>query len=256
VFSSVGAWLYKDLAGFRQRDADAPLDATASGFSHPVVFPKVTGHAALPYLSSTYNALPGRFAVSWQNVSGSACAANVAESGTATLSCASGGVITGVTFASFGTPSGGCGSFKVGTCNAANSTSIVTAACVGKPSCSIAVGDALFGDPCYDTVKVFSAQVACSAGAGLSLSVTVPANARATVKIPLLPGAPTAGAFVIETGTGTLFPVWKNGAFLSGAPGVLAASLVAPTFPGSPYTIDVEVLGGGLDTPFAFASSQ
>lgn len=65
------------------------------------------------------------------------------------LSCAqSGGVISKIDFASFGTANGTCGQMKLGTCHAANSSDIVKKLCLGKQNCSVPAIGELFGDPC------------------------------------------------------------------------------------------------------------
>lgn len=80
------------------------------------------------------------------------------------LSCGSAGTIASVDFASYGTPTGFCGSLALGTCNSPNSVSAVTEACVGKPSCYITSNNTFFGgDPCVNTPKSFAVQVKCSA---------------------------------------------------------------------------------------------
>jgi len=74
---------------------------------------------------------------------------NVGEQYSINLSCEqSDGVINTVDFASFGTSSGACGQMRQGQCHAANSTSIVQQACIGKQKCSVSALDQLFGDPC------------------------------------------------------------------------------------------------------------
>ena len=77
------------------------------------------------------------------------------------------GVISAVDFASYGTPTGACGSYAVNaSCNSANSTAVVTAACVGRASCSVVAGPPNFDDPCFGTVKHLVVQARCSAGGG------------------------------------------------------------------------------------------
>ncbi|MEO5729220.1 MAG: M12 family metallo-peptidase [Byssovorax sp.] len=83
------------------------------------------------------------------------------EGGTATLSCPAGKVITSVSFASYGTPGGSCGSFSTSSCNAASSASVVNNACLNKASCAVAATNQVFGDPCGGTVKRLSVQYAC-----------------------------------------------------------------------------------------------
>jgi hypothetical protein len=96
--------------------------------------------------------------------------------------------ITAVQFASYGTPSGSCGKWSVGACNAANSTSVVTAACVGKSSCVVYPNTTTFGDPCFGTAKVLSVQLTCSGGSAGSATCAVPptpplANFSATLTV-------------------------------------------------------------------------
>ncbi len=70
------------------------------------------------------------------------------------LSCEqSGGMISKVDFASYGTSSGACGQMKQGTCHAANSSEIVQRVCIGQKVCSIPATTDLFGDPCKFSMK-------------------------------------------------------------------------------------------------------
>ena len=57
----------------------------------------------------------------------------------AVLSCAAGQVIHAIDFASFGKPTGSCGSgFKIDpACNSNHSVAVVSGACLGKPTCTI-----------------------------------------------------------------------------------------------------------------------
>ena len=82
------------------------------------------------------------------------------------LYCAA-GVINAITFASYGTPTGACGSWKVNpACDEANTTAVLAAACVGKAACSVVAGPPNFDDPCYGTVKHLDVQATCSSGGG------------------------------------------------------------------------------------------
>ena len=107
---------------------------------------------------------------------------------TLSMFCAT-GVINAITFASYGTPSlsGSCGSWAVNTsCNAANSSTIVSAACLGKSACSIDANTPTFGDPCRDVVKHLAVEATCSSGGGAQVQA----------------GAVYAQAFVEAAGTG------------------------------------------------------
>lgn len=87
------------------------------------------------------------------------------ENTTTQLSCPNGQTIAGVTFASYGTPTGSCGSFAKSTCHAVSSQSVVEAACVGKGSCSVAARNSSFGDPCAGTPKRLAVTYTCKAPA-------------------------------------------------------------------------------------------
>ena len=91
------------------------------------------------------------------------CVVGIVEGYSAELTCGN-STITGVVFASFGTPEGTCGAFQTSSCDATSSVQVVKDACVGKFNCSIAVETSTFGgqDPCYDVLKHFSAQVTCA----------------------------------------------------------------------------------------------
>src|SRR5690349_17290077 len=78
---------------------------------------------------------------------GTVCA--VADEGNRlSLSCPSGQTITAVTFVSYGTPSGSCGAFRTGTCNAADAATTLAGLCVGQNACEVDATNDIFGDPC------------------------------------------------------------------------------------------------------------
>ncbi|KAL2506415.1 Beta-galactosidase 9 [Abeliophyllum distichum] len=85
------------------------------------------------------------------------------------LQCDAGHTISSIEFASYGTPRGSCQKFSKGSCHAPNSFSVVSEACRGRTSCSVAVSDAVFGgDPCHGVVKVLSVEVRCSSSSYIS----------------------------------------------------------------------------------------
>lgn len=69
------------------------------------------------------------------------------------LTAPPGSVFTSIDFASYGTPTGACGSFSLGSCHAANSQSVCEGIIIGQNSVTIYVGNGLFGDPCGGTLK-------------------------------------------------------------------------------------------------------
>ncbi|XP_068645354.1 beta-galactosidase 13-like [Aristolochia californica] len=82
---------------------------------------------------------------------------------TAHLKCPNQKVIEAIEFASYGDPEGYCGSFKLGTCNAAAAQSAAEKACLGKTSCNIRIDSEILGsDNCpSDMSKTFVVQARC-----------------------------------------------------------------------------------------------
>ena len=84
------------------------------------------------------------------------------ENGTLSVACAAGQTISAISFASYGTPSGTCGSFTVNpACNATTSTPNVSAACLNHNSCTVPATNTQFGDPCVGTFKRLYVSVTC-----------------------------------------------------------------------------------------------
>jgi hypothetical protein len=230
---SIGAWLYTDVAGIAQQPG-------AAAYSSLLLWPRATTHELLPYASGAYASISGAVAVEWQagakafslaatvppntaaevrltfpagtapaalvaseGAPAATCAADAPENAPVTFSCPPGATFTAVDFASFGSPSGGCaGGFALGSCNAANSTAIVAAACVGAQTCTIDVSDTLFGDPCHNTVKHFDAALRCSSNA----SNVFFRNGAFVPGVPGITGATVnadASALAVTTGSGS-----------------------------------------------------
>uniref|UniRef100_A0A0E0J9N5 Beta-galactosidase n=2 Tax=Oryza nivara TaxID=4536 RepID=A0A0E0J9N5_ORYNI len=78
------------------------------------------------------------------------------------LQCDDGHVISEITFASYGTPSGGCLNFSKGNCHALSTLDLVTEACVGNTKCAISVSNDVFGDPCRGVLKDLAVEAKCS----------------------------------------------------------------------------------------------
>jgi hypothetical protein len=80
------------------------------------------------------------------------------------LECPEGQFIAQVTFASYGTPSGACGSFVEGDCHSDTSQSRIESQCVGRGACTIGAGNGNFGDPCNKVPKSLAVEVECALG--------------------------------------------------------------------------------------------
>jgi hypothetical protein len=79
--------------------------------------------------------------------------ATAAENTNMTLQAPAGHVFTGVRFASYGNPTGSCGTFRVGTCNAPNSVAAVSNQIIGRNTAVFQVTNALFSDQCVGVAK-------------------------------------------------------------------------------------------------------
>ncbi len=79
--------------------------------------------------------------------------AEVTENQNLTITVPAGAVITSVDFASYGTPTGSNGTYTIGGCHAANSVSIVEGFALGNNTFTIPATNAIFGDPCFGTLK-------------------------------------------------------------------------------------------------------
>lgn len=86
------------------------------------------------------------------------------ENQSATLTAPAGTLISGIDFASYGTPNGSCGSFTIGSCHATNSIAKVAPYLIGNNSGSVPATNALFGDPCYGTGKRLYIQASYGGG--------------------------------------------------------------------------------------------
>lgn len=251
MFASVGGFLFEDLAGIGQtRQFQKNYDPTSSdavGFRHAVIFPRVLDNANLTAGAGVYDSMAGRYGVSWDLGGDQAnCVADAPENSVAQLGCP-GGVVTGIAFASFGTPTGTCASgFSKGACDDVNTTAKVAAQCMGMASCSIPVTTDFFGEPCFNVLKHLSVTLNCSTPAAsippLELKVNVPTNGKATVRLPFPASVSPSQVTITESGV----VVWNKGTFVP----TLGITGITPgvfDLPKGLATLDVEVLSGNFD---------
>ncbi|KAJ7978317.1 Beta-galactosidase [Quillaja saponaria] len=79
------------------------------------------------------------------------------------LHCPAGHSVSAIRFASFGTPSGKCGTFKHGTYHAPSSHTVLEKKCIGKQKCSLTISNDNFGaDPCPNVLKKLSVEAGCA----------------------------------------------------------------------------------------------
>eukprot|EP00730_Choanoeca_flexa_P000817 TRINITY_DN10349_c0_g1_i2.p1 TRINITY_DN10349_c0_g1~~TRINITY_DN10349_c0_g1_i2.p1 ORF type:complete len:845 (+),score=151.56 TRINITY_DN10349_c0_g1_i2:219-2537(+) len=107
----------------------------------------------------------------------------VTENHTLTLACQE-GTISSIDFASYGTPTGTCGSgFQAGACDLTSTMDTLKAACVGKSSCSIrAINDVFKTDPCPGVFKRLAVSASgCHAAPSSQLSFLASTDASAAL---------------------------------------------------------------------------
>lgn len=86
------------------------------------------------------------------------------EAASANLACPAGQRIERVVFGSYGTPTGQCGDFEMGSCHSESSVSTIEALCVGRTSCVVPSSNTTFSDPCNSTVKSLAIEIECAPG--------------------------------------------------------------------------------------------
>lgn len=101
----------------------------------------------------------GATSTSGANVCGTA-----AENASVNLACPQGQIIDAIVFASYGNPTGSCGSFTAGSCESTSSKSVVESLCLGRSTCSVPATNGAFGDPCRKTTKHLYVEATCVVG--------------------------------------------------------------------------------------------
>ncbi len=120
-----------------------------------------TNSVVLQVLSGSYS-----FVVAAQSHGTYVCG-NADELSPISLSCSSepGTVITRIAFASYGTPPNTCGNppFTISDCHAGTSKQVFEDACVGESSCTVDIGNDVFGmDPCVGVHKYAVVNCVCA----------------------------------------------------------------------------------------------
>ena len=98
------------------------------------------------------------------NGGSSAICGTANEASAVTMTCPEGQVIESVLYASYGNPTGDCGSFVTGDCHSASTESAISTLCVGRASCTVPASNGTFGDPCSGTPKSVAVELACVVG--------------------------------------------------------------------------------------------
>eukprot|EP01088_Endostelium_zonatum_P008986 TRINITY_DN2217_c0_g1_i1.p1 TRINITY_DN2217_c0_g1~~TRINITY_DN2217_c0_g1_i1.p1 ORF type:complete len:1125 (-),score=235.96 TRINITY_DN2217_c0_g1_i1:25-3231(-) len=203
MFGTQSAWYYQSLAGITNTPG-------TNAWSDITIHPRINGvEKNLTHTTANIDTNRGRVGAAWTTQQ--TYCSTVPEHGTIHFQCVS-GTISKIVFASFGTPNGDCNAFTINpACNAKDSMAIVSKACLGKSSCSITAEDAVFGDPCPNTFKRMSVQVAGCEFYDFSISATIPISSQANIVVPIFASSPNS-VTIVESGK----IVWQHGRFVPG----------------------------------------
>jgi hypothetical protein len=247
MLGSPGQFLYQTVAGI-----SLPNDAFA--WDTISIRPGIVANSAIGGVEATVGTVRGAVSVAWSILSPTSAMCGVAQEkdlvgGQLAIACPD-SEVGGIDFASYGRPLGNCsGGFTSNrTCNAADSVSVVTTACLGKRSCVLYANNTQFGgtDPCPGIAKVLAVEWSCKAGAYvpfISIDVLVPHGSTATVLVPIPPeGNTNHGVRVTERNgvTNDTTVLFANGSYVPGCEGVQGAAFVAG------QGVEVHVGGGAF----------
>jgi len=219
MFSSLSAWLVTEVGGIKD---PAPLKVCGAGAAGPVRLApaQLQGVAAA---DTTISTPCGDVKLAYQRHGGSQCARQPEGRSVSSplspilpplsLSCGSrGGVISSLSFASWGYPTGTCGAFTAHpTCHSPHSLSLVSSLCLNKTECAVPThADAWPGADKLDcspppssppaaaaNPRTLAVEFVCSLPPSLTVSASLPVGAVATVALPTLG---LSGYTVLESG--------------------------------------------------------
>ena len=180
------------------------------------------------------------------------------ENGTLVLTAPSGAVFTSVTFASYGTPTGSCGSFATSACHSSTSLSVVQSYVVGQTSATIPATNTVFGDPCVGAGKRLYVQATYAYSVVPSFIATNPGGSAIVGTVNVTPvangctGAPASFTITIDNISAPVaYAMTGGGTFCFGGSGV-AVGLANSTF-GINYQL--KLAGSNVGSPVAGTGS-
>lgn len=162
-------------------------EASSTGFRSVTLKPAhVQGLSGATVTTETQH---GVLNFTWERAGGLQCS-RTPEDTVSELSCGTnGGTIKRVRFASFGRPTGGCGSFGVDAQCHVDVQSAVEQLCKGKASCSIPATVDAFGVPCTSSEDGaphrLHVEVECTAPPAVHAAVSIPVTSTATLVLPV-----------------------------------------------------------------------
>ena len=190
MFSSISGWMRTELVG---------LTMPVGSYAYNTVDLYPARVLDLTYASVTQE-WPKNISFSWERIGGLQCIKSAAISTAsehhpllkdhAKITCGKNAVIKRIDFASFGTPTGTCGSYAINnTCHHPHSMDYVKDMCVGMAECTVPLWMEKWGDPCPDIeVKWLQVQAQCDDTENvyhtLKVDTIIPVNSQANLHIP------------------------------------------------------------------------
>ena len=113
MYGGFGRWMYAGMAGITRMPG-------SRGWNHIRFSPALHDSASLTAATASVDTPKGVASIEWTTKANTGSCGSVPENKRLHLFCSS-GTFTGVVFASFGTPSGTCGNFTKGSCDAPTS---------------------------------------------------------------------------------------------------------------------------------------
>jgi large repetitive protein len=174
------------------------------------------------------------------------------ENGSLVLNAPAGTFFTGVQFASWGTPTGTLGNYAIGTCHAANSSTVVSNLAVGQTTVTIPATIAVFGDPCGGVGKALAVVLtygtngtAC-AGTPETYTITVnPTPVVANITTTICSGtaftAAPSGSDVVPAGTTYTWTVAQNANVTGASNQTTASATISQTLTNTTNTAQIVV---------------
>ena len=193
MFSSVSGWMMTEMVGLS-------IPEGSYGFEEIHFHPARTLDLSHASVSLEH---PKPVKMSWQRKGGLQCAKSPEDYSSINpglprhdglkLSCGEEGVISEVLFASFGNPTGICGYYKTGSCNAENSVAVVENVCLGEQNCHVPSDGDFWGDVCPGVTKWLSVAVQCKTTregttdykfSSLHVELSIPVGSKGAVFLP------------------------------------------------------------------------
>ncbi|HEY0108484.1 MAG TPA: hypothetical protein VGB67_02585, partial [Fibrella sp.] len=147
---------YSSTAGLSITSATGAINLAASTpGTYTVTYTVAAANGCGVYTTTTtfQNLAIANNGINYTNGTSGVLCATPNEGGAATLTAPAGTHFVEVDFASYGTPSGSCSAFAIGTCHASTSQAVAQTYLLGNNAATVPATNAVFTDPCVGTGK-------------------------------------------------------------------------------------------------------